>query len=737
MEKSGFDATARFRHAASSDGKRVSFTINGVAAGAHAGVPSTFVAARDASRGWLPGSPMDSPTISAFGTVPVFTGFSDDMSVGMLTAFGKLTPEATEGLTQLYVRDTSAGTYRLLTPTPAPLNSFGVPDPQAFRGPVAQTPDARHLVYESGVQVPGGLPQTADSITGEINSYEWADGNVRLVGVLPDGSAAVNGSLPGSGHLGHTLHSLSADGSRIVFHATTPDQAAEQATASTSGQLYVRQAGASTVHASASQRTDCAGDPTCGGDDQPDPAPDPAGPLPAFFWDAEVEQGDAVLFTSCEQLTDDSTAEASADPRCGRGDRGADPHIPGADLYRFDVDSGMLTDLTTGDPAGADVFGVVGSSEDLSRVYFVAGGVLATGATADAPNLYVRDGGATRFIGTLDSACSNPGSPNPIQDCESWYSQASLDDRVAGVAPDGEHALIASRAPLTGYDNSNPRCVGGRCSEVFLYTAGADSLSCISCSDLSASGDARLNRGAASVSSLYDPPARNLAADGSFAFFETPDRLLPSEDSNSSYDVYEWREGGWSMVSGGRGSDDSLFVDASEGGQDAFLLTRDRLVGTDVDDLVDMYDARVGGGFPEPPPPALGCQADACQGALSSVPTRGDPASSEFVGPGDVRQPTPLRVAGVTLEQRRTFARTGLLKLKVTIYKPGTIVVRSRQIARPVKVVAGRRGTLRLGVRLSKRSKRILHRSGRLGVALLVRSGSNTRSMHLTLRRAK
>ena len=43
-----------------------------------------------------------------------------------------------------------------------------------------------------------------------------------------------------------------------------------------------------------------------------------------------------------------------------------------------------------------------------------------------------------------------------------------------------------------------------------------------------------------------------------------------------------------------------MFLDASASGDDVFFATRERLAPTDTDELVDVYDARVDGGFPAP-----------------------------------------------------------------------------------------------------------------------------------------
>jgi hypothetical protein len=86
-------------------------------------------------------------------------------------------------------------------------------------------------------------------------------------------------------------------------------------------------------------------------------------------------------------------------------------------------------------------------------------------------------------------------------------------------------------------------------------------------------------------------------------------------------DVYEWDAYGVggcprlvgciALISSGRSAEGASFVDASADGSDAFFLTDGSLVPSDPGG-VDLYDARIGGGFPVPEVP-LPCVADACQ----------------------------------------------------------------------------------------------------------------------------
>jgi hypothetical protein len=57
----------------------------------------------------------------------------------------------------------------------------------------------------------------------------------------------------------------------------------------------------------------------------------------------------------------------------------------------------------------------------------------------------------------------------------------------------------------------------------------------------------------------------------------------------------------------------------SPSGRDVFFLTTARLVRQDTDEVVDLYDARLGGGgFPAAPAERQPCSGDACQGPLTN-----------------------------------------------------------------------------------------------------------------------
>jgi hypothetical protein len=108
-------------------------------------------------------------------------------------------------------------------------------------------------------------------------------------------------------------------------------------------------------------------------------------------------------------------------------------------------------------------------------------------------------------------------------------------------------------------------------------------------------------------------------------------------------DVYEWEPDGLGscgqtagcvfMISSGTSTSPSNFLGADPSGENAFFTTRERLVGEDTDDLLDVYDARVNGGFATLTPPQ--CSGTGCQGVPGAPPIFATPSSVTFNGVGN------------------------------------------------------------------------------------------------------
>ena len=209
-------------------------------------------------------------------------------------------------------------------------------------------------------------------------------------------------------------------------------------------------------------------------------------------------------------------------------------------LYEFDAAQGKSTLIA------AEVRGVMGASEDLSRIYFATGKNLGGGAVEGKPNLYLyEDGeggpGSYSFIAGVDEHVSSAIALFPFQ-------------RASRVSADGLHAAFMTTADPTGYDNADEKS-GEADAEVYLYDAGAHKLICVSCNPSGARPLGRLHFtelgsafsfGIASQipgwqGSLY--PGRVLSENGMRLFFESEDALVAT-DTNGVGDVYEWEAPG-------------------------------------------------------------------------------------------------------------------------------------------------------------------------------------------------
>jgi hypothetical protein len=403
-----------------------------------------------------------------------------------------------------------------------------------------------------------------------------------------------------------------------------------------------------------------------------------------------------VFFTSRAELTNDAYTG---------------PDDNAENLYEYDVETGILTDLTVdkADANGAAVLGVVTASESGSYVYFVAEGKLTTQAnieneepTSGRPNLYLYHAGRTSFVATLASATEmkNGDGLETGGDASDWYGAQEEAEtgsfnfgpgqHTARVTPDGTRLAFESIRSLTGYDNEQAgpnECGAGRCREVYLFDtegdSGAGSLICASCdpSDARPVGPAELGDGedargteafGLKGSPLYLP--RNLSENGGRLFFQSPDALVP-QDSGGQINVYEWEaqgEGSCALAGGCTlpisdvaGGGRSSFMDATPTGEDVFIATRDPLVpAADADARANVYDVRVDGGFPVNAPPPTCTNADSCKPPVSPQPgVFGAPASATFSGHGNAAPSPPVVI--VKPKPKVVKCKKGFVKKKV------------------------------------------------------------------------
>lgn len=320
--------------------------------------------------------------------------------------------------------------------------------------------------------------------------------------------------------------------------------------------------------------------------------------------------GSAVFFTSPQKLTDDSSPSTEG----------------GEDLYRYDVESGDLTDLTVvpSSENGAEVLGVLGGSTDGSIVYFASRRALAPGAEDGSDNLFVwRDDGSAK--GVIEFVVKD------VQERNYLPSESRLNNpKPARVTPDGSKVLFSSTQSLTDYPTNGTL-------QAYLYDAVTDQVHCVSCNPMG--GPATADVIATGAGDL-PRQAQTLTDDGKRVFFTSAEALVP-EDEDTGLDAYEYFVPGEQITLLSYGSSDapSLFQDASDNGRDVFITTRDALVGIDQNETDDLYDVRIGGGFADqnPPPPPIPCGPGECQAPVPAAPPA-VPGSATVQGPGNQLQ---------------------------------------------------------------------------------------------------
>ena len=126
--------------------------------------------------------------------------------------------------------------------------------------------------------------------------------------------------------------------------------------------------------------------------------------------------------------------------------------VKAGDLYEFDLETAQTTDLTP----GGEVQGIVGTSKDLSYVYFVADAALAPGAAhvechgESLCNLYaLHVGEPARLVAQLAYKDNESRQSFEARVYGDWQSGAG--DKEAEATPDGKHLCspLLVRCPAT------------------------------------------------------------------------------------------------------------------------------------------------------------------------------------------------------------------------------------------------------------------------------------------------
>lgn len=371
-------------------------------------------------------------------------------------------------------------------------------------------------------------------------------------------------------------------------------------------------------------------------------------------------------------------------------------------------------DPTTG--ATADVQGVVRVAPDGSRVYFVAGGDLLSEAqqmalegegseipAVGADNMYVYDSKSRTidFIGDLcsakelsgiveDSRCpSEAGSDETL-----WTNSSEGQAQTAGV--DGGFLVFATYAQLLTSDANKVR-------DVYRFDADTGSLVRVSGGENGYDSDGNRSvfgqNGEALGASIrpghhggglreqYELDTRAISEDGSRVVFTSAEPLSPLA-INGLENAYEWHEGtgaagpgSVSLISSGGSIEPVNDVVISSDGVNVDFLTSEGLVQQDIDGASDIYDARLGGGFPLPAAERRPCEGDACQGPLTSPAPLLVPGSVSQSPGGNFAPPRqPAKPKKKAPKKTRSKKKSGTRRQVKA--KGGSKAVRTSRVAR-------------------------------------------------------
>jgi hypothetical protein len=554
-----------------------------------------------------------------------------------------LDPREADGYTNLFLQEIASGTYGLVSLNEAegpPGNSF-------FR---VASDDFGTIVFQSEAQLTPEAVGVTPEEGGGYNYFVWSNGQVRLVTFLPDGTP-VQGELA-RGDAYDYQHTLSTDGSKLFF--------------TYEGDLYLRLNPA--AEPSAISGGECT-EPEKACTVQVDESQGPGASGGGTFEYASAD-GSKVFFTSDSKLTANSTAVAGRE-----------------DLYEYDTATGVLTDLTVNASEPADVWAISDASEDGSYVYFVAEAALE-GSGASAPgscerfeegnncNLYLLHEGTTTYLASLS--------------VDDWGVFKNGQCGIACSKTDGHlvehHAVVSRRAQASPggrfFAFNTVEDLTGEGTGVYLYDAATGEFGCV------CAGQVRplASPNGTSATSLR---RNQLLDDGSF-FLDTTAALLPADVNGSVSDVYLYRDGVYHLISRGTDPGNSSFLDATADGSDLFFGTAARLVNSDVDGAFTLYDARVGGGFPEPPP-LPGCEGEACRGAGTSTSAAVATGTAAFQGAGNLSQ-RHKRKCGIAARRAQKVSR---------------VAKRLRRRAKRAHNAKQARRLRRRSVRFAKKSRRL------------------------------
>lgn len=592
MDTDTYGAVTNITHVGE-DGDHLSFLVPGTQWGSSPDPSiSTYVFSRS-PQAWEMKSVTPQPEAGGTSYSPVL--FKPDLTemalfAGWATSHVSRSPEFT-----LY-RGPAGGPYATVLATPSASETEWVAGSADFSNLVLRTKDRSLLGHPTG------------TVNGS-DLYEYSQGQLRQLNVLTNGSTIGScGATLAKGYEGYqeteiqienelkSPHTVSADGSRVFFEAVPGTNCAEQP------HLYMRKDGSETV-----------------------------------------DIGQYVFLGANSQGTEVLLERVNGEER---------------QVLLYGIEGGTLSPLFA--IQGQATLGSTQRfivSQDLSAIYFLSKQQL----TAEAPPISE----ASEHLGFSPSNLYRYDlSSNTL----SFVAQAGNTGQLGGgysTSPDGRFFYFASTG-IAGVPGGGEKPLGGATDQVYRYDARENLVQCMSCAspfDPEPRLDAYFLFGAKVLGDGV-PEIRTASADGSFVFFDTTAALVPRDVDGEieprsegatpemvrspSSDTYEWRRNGvdgctrpqgcLALISGGLGGYKTELLGTTPSGRDVFFATHERLTGTDKDGAGDIYDARIGGGYPPAPPPAVECEGDACSHA-APAPNDTTPSSLTYQGPGNESTP--------------------------------------------------------------------------------------------------
>jgi hypothetical protein len=587
--KAGYDVGQQFDPAmefgVSSSGDALTYTgdypLPGSQAGSFAGFRAERSPAGWANAGLLSISGENQPGLGAPFSDGALMMATPDQRVSVYrdnttAPFGSLWINRADGSRQKIVSDSA-----LALGDPEGLVTPGVAFPEGISS------DGRHVIFTDTHALVPGISETGQEIL-----YEWVDdgthegaGTTRVVNrtndpeptlISPEAAAlGAGGTASYRGQVTEAMGGVAgavSDDGSRVFFQTPP-----AAYPSPGGPLFLRANGSSTIEVSA-------------------PAAGHSAATSVEFLGASVD-GSLAYFWADGQLTDEAE--------------------PAGGIYRYDVIGASLSFVAPASLFGGQISAVVSASG--------RGILYQTSAESGEPEVRMYSDGVDHPVLQGARIVASQKSSGPFLPPDNLLSSSSAirSDALpsAGITPDGRYAAFGT----DGFD-------------IYRYDADTSQLVRVDASPLLEPGESAVAGFSAYSSNPHHRTpvlTRVISDDGQRVFFDALKQLVPS-DNNGTFDAYEWHDGTISLIGPGSGTKGSSFKGIDASGENAFFISQNRLVPQDTDELWDVYDARVNGGFQtsaqEP------CSGDTCQGVPQPSPNFTSPGSTIVNGPGNPSQ---------------------------------------------------------------------------------------------------